>query len=210
MKKIELDIVALSHSVTQSHNYAVVLGEQDGSRRLPIVIGGFEAQAIAVAMERMTPNRPLTHDLFKNTLETFEVELKEVIINNLLDGIFYARLICLKDGEEFEIDSRTSDALAMAVRFNCPIFTYEFILDAAGVILEDSEEEGGKEQSAADKPKATSSKKSKRKKSISGNTLSSYTQDELTKMLEEVLADEDYERAAKIRDEIQRREGRDS
>jgi bifunctional DNase/RNase len=210
MKKIELDIVALSHSVTQSHNYAVVLGEQDGSRRLPIVIGGFEAQAIAVAMERMTPNRPLTHDLFKNTLETFEIELKEVIINNLLDGIFYARLICLKDGEEFEIDSRTSDALAMAVRFNCPIFTYEFILDAAGVILEDSEEEGEEQQTPAEKPKATSSKKSKRKKATAGNTLSSYTADELTKMLEEVLADEDYERAAKIRDEITRREGRDS
>jgi len=210
MKKIELDIVALSHSVTQSHNYAVVLGEQEGSRRLPIVIGGFEAQAIAVAMERMTPNRPLTHDLFKNTLETFEIELKEVIINNLLDGIFYARLICLKDGEEFEIDSRTSDALAMAVRFNCPIFTYEFILDAAGVILEDSEESDGDEQTPAKKPKATSSKKGKRKRTVAGNTLSSYTADELTKMLEEVLADEDYERAAKIRDEITRREGRDS
>jgi len=211
MKKIELDIVALSHSVTQSHNYAVVLGEQDGSRRLPIVIGGFEAQAIAVAMERMTPNRPLTHDLFKNTLENFEVELKEVIINNLLDGIFYARLICLKDEEEFEIDSRTSDALAMAVRFNCPIFTYEFILDAAGVILEDSDEEGGADEiTPAEKPKATSSKKGKRKKAVAGNTLSSYTADELTKMLEEVLADEDYERAAKIRDEITRREGRDS
>ncbi|MFK8005277.1 MAG: bifunctional nuclease domain-containing protein [Saprospiraceae bacterium] len=210
MKKIELDIVALSHSVTQSHNYAVVLGEQDGSRRLPIVIGGFEAQAIAVAMERMTPNRPLTHDLFKNTLETFEVELKEVIINNLLDGIFYARLICLKDGEEFEIDSRTSDALAMAVRFNCPIFTYEFILDAAGVILEDSEDGGGDEQTPAEKPKATSSKKGKRKRTVAGNTLSSYTADELSKMLEEVLADEDYERAAKIRDEITRREGRES
>ena len=133
MRKIELDIVALSHSVTQSHNYAVVLGEQGGSRRLPIVIGSFEAQAIAVAMERMTPNRPLTHDLFKNTLETFNIELKEVIINNLLDGIFYARLICIKDSEIIEIDSRTSDALAMAVRFNCPIYTYEFILDAAGV-----------------------------------------------------------------------------
>ncbi|MDB4539005.1 DUF151 domain-containing protein [Saprospiraceae bacterium] len=210
MKKIELDIVALSHSVTQSHNYAVVLGEQDGSRRLPIVIGGFEAQAIAVAMERMTPNRPLTHDLFKNTLETFEIELKEVIINNLLDGIFYARLICIKDGEEFEIDSRTSDALAMAVRFNCPIFTYEFILDAAGVILEDSEDEGIEEQAPTEKPKATSSKKSRRKKTVSGNTLSSYTADELSKMLEEVLDDEDYERAAKIRDEITRREGRAS
>lgn len=211
MKKIELDIVALSHSVTQSHNYAVVLGEQEGSRRLPIVIGGFEAQAIAVAMERMTPNRPLTHDLFKNTLETFELELREVIINNLLDGIFYARLICIKDGEEFEIDSRTSDALAMAVRFNCPIYTYEFILDAAGVILEDGEEEQ-QQTTDVDKPRpASSSKKSKRRKSTAGgNALSSYTIADLHKMLDEVLNDEDYERAAKIRDEIQRREGRAS
>ncbi|MCB0563735.1 MAG: bifunctional nuclease family protein [Phaeodactylibacter sp.] len=193
MRKIELDIVALSHSVTQSHNYAVVLGEQGGSRRLPIVIGSFEAQAIAVAMERMTPNRPLTHDLFKNTLETFNIELKEVIINNLLDGIFYARLICIKDSEIIEIDSRTSDALAMAVRFNCPIYTYEFILDAAGVVLEDTEEEGAPvEQGTQPKGKPAA--------------LSSYSIDALHKMLEEVLSEENYERAAEIRDEIRRRE----
>ncbi len=191
MKKIELDIVALSHSVTQSHNYAVVLGEQNGSRRLPIVIGGFEAQAIAVAMERMTPNRPLTHDLFKNTLETFEVDLKEVVINNLLDGIFYARLICIQNGQTVEIDSRTSDALAMAVRFQCPIYTYEFILDAAGVVLEDPENPAG----------SPPPKKRKRK----GVTLGSYSIDELSRLLEEVLAKEDYEQAAKIRDEINKR-----
>jgi len=160
MKKIELDIVALSHSVTHSHNYAVVLGEQGGVRRLPIVIGGFEAQAIAVAMERMTPSRPLTHDLFKNTMDTLNVELQEVIINNLLDGIFYARLICLKDGQQIEVDSRTSDALAMAVRFQCPIYTYEFILDAAGVILE--EEDGDVEREGAGK---SSGKKRKKRRS---------------------------------------------
>lgn len=198
MKKIELDIVALSHSVTQSHNYAVVLGEQGGSRRLPIVIGGFEAQAIAVAMERMTPNRPLTHDLFKNALETFDVELKEVIINNLLDGIFYARLICIKDGEEIEIDSRTSDALAMAVRFNCPIFTYEFILDAAGVILEDPDEEISSEPSELATTGVAGA-------DTSGGSLSQYSDADLSKMLEDVLSNEDYERAAKIRDEIKRR-----
>ena len=152
MKKIELDIVALSHSVSQSHNYAVVLGEQHGSRRLPIVIGGFEAQAIAVAMEKMTPNRPLTHDLFKNALETFTIELKEVVINNLLDGIFYARLVCLKDGELIEIDSRTSDALAMAVRFDCPIYTYEFILDAAGVVLEDPDGDSAEPEEEISRP----------------------------------------------------------
>ena len=170
MRKIELDIVALSHSVTQSHNYAVVLGEQGGSRRLPIVIGSFEAQAIAVAMERMTPNRPLTHDLFKNTLETFNIELKEVVINNLLDGIFYARLICIKDGEIIEVDSRTSDALAMAVRFDCPIYTYEFILDAAGVVLEDEGDEDMGEPAEADIPEKRAS-------------LSSYSVEDLRKML---------------------------
>jgi len=192
MKKIELDIVALSHSITQSHNYAVVLGEQDGTRRLPIVIGGFEAQAIAVAMERMTPNRPLTHDLFKNAMEIFNAELKEVVINNLLDGIFYARLICLKDGEMVEIDSRTSDALAMAVRFNCPIYTYEFILDAAGVVLEDN-----------DSPQEANAPR--RKKKAKAESLATMSVDDLTKQLDSVLAEEDYEKAAKIRDEINRR-----
>lgn len=198
MKKIELDIVALSHSVTQSHNYAVVLGEQHGTRRLPIVIGGFEAQAIAVAMERMTPNRPLTHDLFKNALETFHIDLKEVIINNLLDGIFYARLICNQNGEEIEIDSRTSDALAMAVRFNCPIYTYEFILDAAGVVLEDPEN-----PASASRPSA----KNRRTPATPppNAPLKSYSIDALNKMLEDVLANEDYEKAAKIRDEMTRR-----
>ena len=135
--KIRLEIVALSHSVAQSHNYAVVLGEQHGPRRLPIVIGGFEAQAIAVAMERMAPNRPLTHDLFKNALEKFDVDLREIVINNLVEGVFYSLLICERNGETLEIDSRTSDAIAMAVRFQCPIYTYEEILEQAGVEIED-------------------------------------------------------------------------
>jgi len=208
MKKIELDIVALSHSVTQSHNYAVVLGEQHGSRRLPIVIGGFEAQAIAVAMERMNPNRPLTHDLFKNALETFDVELKEVVINNLLDGIFYARLVCLKDGNLVEIDSRTSDALALAVRFDCPIYTYEFILDAAGVILEDPEDDEEGVESGTKEP-ASKTPKRKRKKAAKDAALSQYSDDDLNKMLNDVLANEDYERAAEIRDELNKR-GSDS
>lgn len=191
MRKIQLDIVALSHSVAQTHNYAVVLGERQGVRRLPIVIGGYEAQAIAVAMERMTPNRPLTHDLFQNALAIFDVDLQEIVINNLLDGIFYAKLICVRNGETVEIDSRTSDALAMAVRFNCPIYTYEFILDRAGVVLEENEEEG---------EEVAGKRERKRPKG-----LSSYSTDELNTMLDEVLADEDYERAAKIRDEINKR-----
>jgi len=192
MEKIELDIVALSHSVTQSHNYAVVLGELDGNRRLPIVIGGFEAQAIAVAMENMTPNRPLTHDLFKNTLETFEISLKEVIINNLLEGIFYAQLICQGNkGEELIVDSRTSDAIAMAVRFNCPIYTFEFIMEEAGVVLEESEEK-----------KLKSTKVSKKEP----GDIKSYSTEALNKLLAKVLAEENYEKAAKIRDELNKRE----
>ena len=194
MKKIELDIVALSHSVAQSHNYAVVLGEKEGSRRLPIVIGGFEAQAIAVAMEGMTPNRPLTHDLFKNTLETFKVDLQEIVINNLLDGIFYARLVCMQDGERIEVDSRTSDALAMAVRFQCPGYTYELLLAAAGIILEEDDEE---EEGYTPDEEVESARTS--------DSLSSFSIDALQKMLEEVLEEENYERAAKIRDEIDRR-----
>lgn len=190
MKKIELQIVALSHSVTQSHNYAVVLGEKEGARRLPIVIGGFEAQAIAVAMEKMSPNRPLTHDLLKNAFDVFNIDVKEIVINNLLDGIFYAKLICERDGKEVEIDSRTSDALALAVRYECPIYTFEFILEAAGVILEEPE--------GTEKPKKKETKKKK-------DDITSFNLDDLQSMLEEALSNEDYEKAAKIRDEINQR-----
>ncbi|MEL6987866.1 MAG: bifunctional nuclease family protein [Bacteroidota bacterium] len=197
MEKIELDIVALSHSVTQSHNYAVVLGEIGGQRRLPIVIGGFEAQAIAVAMERMAPNRPLTHDLFKNTLETFEIDLEEVIINNLLDGVFYARLVCRRNGEEFIIDSRTSDAIAMAVRFECPIYTYDFILEAAGVVLEEGEEESAQMME--------SKRKTAKRPPQNPKNFSQYSVEDLKKMLDDVLSKENYEVAAKIRDELERR-----
>lgn len=203
MKKIEMDIVALSHSVTQSNNYAVVLGEREGMRRLPIVIGAFEAQAIAVAIEEMTPNRPLTHDLFKNTLETFHIDLKEVVINNLVEGIFYARLICLKDNELIEIDSRTSDAIALAVRFKCPIYTYEFILDTAGVVLEEPEDEASAPTTRPSPARRSGSARAKR--GGRGSSLSSFSVDDLNRMLEEVLAEEDYERAAEIRDEINRR-----
>ncbi|MEZ4928326.1 MAG: DUF151 domain-containing protein [Saprospiraceae bacterium] len=194
MRRIELEIVALSHSMTQSHNYAVVLGEKKGKRRLPIVIGSFEAQAIAVALEQMTPNRPLTHDLFKSALDVFEITLKEVIINNLMDGIFYARLVCIKNGELFEIDSRTSDAIAMAVRFECPIYTYDFILEAAGVVLED--QEGGMSQIPviAD---------------LDDDLLESWPMEALQTRLQEVLEAEDYEMAAKLRDELKRREAKD-
>lgn len=194
MKKIELEIIALSHTLSQSHNYAVILQEKNGSRKLPIVIGGFEAQAIAVAMERMSPNRPLTHDLFKNALDTFEIDLKEIVISNLLDGIFFAKLVCVQNESEHDIDSRTSDALAMAVRFSCPIYTYEFILEAAGVEIEDEEKE-------------TKPRRRREKQSIEKTTagFGTFSEDELNEKLEEALQEEKYELAAKIRDEIKKR-----
>ncbi|HRG68647.1 MAG TPA: DUF151 domain-containing protein [Saprospiraceae bacterium] len=189
-KLIELEIIALSHSVTQSQNYAVVLGETEGNRRLPIVIGGYEAQAIAVVLERMTPNRPLTHDLFKNALSSFGIEVKEILINNLLDGIFFSQLICEKEGEIIKIDSRTSDALALAVRFSCPIYTYEFIMDSAGVVLEDTDEDSQKPITKKEKPQ---------------KLFSNYSTEELNKMLSKVLEEENYEKAAHIRDELNKR-----
>ena len=146
------------------------------------------------------PNRPLTHDLFKNTLDTFSIQLKEVVINTLVDGIFYARLVCLKDGELVEVDSRTSDAIALAVRFKCPIYTYDFILDSAGVILEENEGEG--EEIPVERPSRPS-------RQPRGNSLSGYSVADLNRMLEEVLSEEDYERAAEIRDEINRRKEQD-
>lgn len=196
MKKIELKIVALSHSVTQSHNYAVVLGEMNGTRRLPIVIGGFEAQAIAVAMERMTPNRPLTHDLFKKTIQTFDITIKAIIINNLLDGIFYAKLVCERQNEEVEIDSRTSDAIALAVRFDCPIYTYEFILEAAGVVL-DENDESERSDVKTERELPTEDQQS----------IDKIDDEHLNALLKTALGQEDYEKAAQIRDELNRRKG---
>ena len=137
-KKLELEIVALSHSVTQSHSYAVVLGEVNGVRKLPIVIGGFEAQAIAVALENMQPTRPLTHDLIKNMMDAFSLQLTEIIIYKIQEGIFYSKLICHSPTETIEVDSRTSDALAIAVRFDAPIYTYENILDSAGMQMDEN------------------------------------------------------------------------
>jgi len=201
MKKIELEIVALSHSITQTHSYAVVLGEVDGLRRLPIVIGGFEAQAIAVALERMQPSRPLTHDLFANFMTTFGIELLEVVIYKLEEGIFFSKLICRNDGEKVEIDSRTSDALAMAVRANCKIFTYENILDAAGLFLE--QPEGGE---AAAEPKA--GKIPVGGKPVPDSDMKSMSLDELNTLLQQVLEQEDYVRAISIRDEINKRKNK--
>ena len=198
MKKIELEIVALSHSITQTHSYAVVLGEVNGLRRLPIVIGGFEAQAIAVALEKMHPSRPLTHDLMKNFMSAFTIDLQEIIICDLQEGIFYSKLVCVSEHDTVEIDSRTSDALALAVRFGCPIFTYEHILDSAGILMEDS----------SNKKKKSSTPTATVTTTESGGTredLKVLSMDDLTSLLNEVLEQEDYIRAIAIRDEINSR-----
>ena len=195
MEKIKLEIIALSHSVTHSHNYAIILGEIGGTKRLPIVIGGFEAQAIAVALENMVPNRPLTHDLFKNTLESFNINIKEIIINQLTEGIFYSSLVCEKDGKEFKIDSRTSDAIAMAVRFDSPIYTYSSILEIAGVEMEDAKTP---KEAAEKDPKTDPTKK---------HSISEMKDNTLESLLQKALDREDYEKAAEIRDELNKRKG---
>lgn len=190
MLKIELEIVALSHSITQSNSYAVILGEVNGLRRLPIVIGGFEAQAIAVALENMHPSRPLTHDLMKNFMTAFNLQLQEVYICDLQEGIFYSKLVCFNSNDTIEIDSRTSDALALAVRFGCPVYVYEHILDQAGLTNEKSDK--------VDMP-ATITKTTDR------SDLAKLSLAELNQLLSEVLEQEDYIRAIDIRDEINKR-----
>ncbi len=193
MQKIELEIVALSHSVTQSNSYAVILGEVGGIRRLPIVIGGFEAQAIAVALENMQPSRPLTHDLMKNFMTAFDIQLHEVYISDLQEGIFYSKLVCYTANDTIEIDSRTSDALALAVRFGCPIYVNATVLDKAGNEMDASEND------TAENPLG--------EVTASNNTsdLSTLSMSELTELLNEVLEQEDYIRAIDIRDEIAKR-----
>jgi bifunctional DNase/RNase len=198
MRKIELEIVALSHSITQTHSYAVVLGEVNGLRRLPIVIGGFEAQAIAVALEKMQPSRPLTHDLMKNFMNAFAIDLHEIIICDLQEGIFYSKLVCSTENDTVEIDSRTSDAIALAVRFGCPIYTYENILESAGILMEDTAGTGKKK-------KARQEVMVEESDAGANEDLKTMSLEELNTLLSEVLETEDYLRAIAIRDEINSR-----
>jgi len=197
MKKIKLDIVGLSYSQTQSGAYALVLGEISGRRRLPIIIGSFEAQAIAIEIEKMTPSRPLTHDLFKSFADAYHINIQEVIIYNLVDGIFYSKLICADGKKVVEIDARTSDAIAVAVRFDCPIYTYEFILSTAGIVIE------GNDFVYLENINEPAEEKANTTSATSGFT--SLSTEELKTKLQEALFDEAYEKAAKIRDELNRR-----
>ncbi len=197
MKKVKLEIVGLSYSQTQSGAYALVLGESTGTRRLPIIIGGFEAQAIAIELEKMTPSRPLTHDLFKAFSETFDITVSEVLIYNLVEGIFYAKLICHDSTRDVEIDARTSDAIALAVRFNCPIFTYEFILKSAGIVLDD--ETAGITSNVGHEPELKEEEVNKEEGYKGKST------EELKNLLQTALDEEQYETASRIRDELNNR-----
>ena len=194
MEKIKLEIVGLSYSQTQSGAYALVLSEVNGNRRLPIIIGGFEAQAIAIELEKMVPTRPLTHDLFKSFATSFDIQVKEVIVYKLIEGIFYYKLICEHSGTITEIDARTSDAIAIGVRFNCPVFTYESILSSAGILLDENAIEG--DEFLAETVEEPSEE----------DLISTQTSEELETQLNQAIENEDYELASKIRDEIQRRE----
>lgn len=201
MKKVKLDIVGLSYSQTQSGAYALVLGEVNGRRRLPIIIGAFEAQAIAIEIEKMTPSRPLTHDLFKTFAQTYNIEVQEILIYNLVEGVFFAKLICTDGQTTQEIDARTSDAIALAVRFNAAIYTYEFILSSAGIVIEGNDflflenmDNIPKEQGSEDIST-----------SIPGTSYKSLTLEELNQKLQEAITEEAYEKAARIRDEINKR-----
>lgn len=195
MEKFKLEIVGLSYSQTQSGAYALVLQEVEGSRRLPIIIGGFEAQAIAIELEKMVPTRPLTHDLFKNFATAFDIQVKEVVIYNLVEGIFYSKLICEQNGKEVEIDARTSDAIAIGIRFNCEIYTYENILDSAGITMDETgiDDDGDLIAEAFEDGE-------------SEGILESLSVEELQFELNKAIEDEDYELASKIRDEINKKE----
>jgi uncharacterized protein len=193
MEKIRLEIIGMSYSQSQSGAYALILGERDGKRRLPIIIGGFEAQSIAIELEKIKTPRPLTHDLFKTFAESFNISITEVIINKFQEGVFYAILVCSDGSNELEIDSRTSDAIALGLRFNCPIFTYEHIMNAAGILMEEEQEASKTEESA---PETNVPEES---------SFSDYSSEELKQMLQTAVENEEYEKASRIRDELNKR-----
>ena len=192
MDKITLEIIGLSYSQTQSGAYALVLSEKNGNRRLPIIIGGFEAQAIAIELEKMVPSRPLTHDLFKDLASRLKIEVTEIIIHRLVEGVFHSKLVCTQNDKTIEVDARTSDAIAIGVRFGCPIYTYEEILKKAGILLD--------KESIEDNEILTDTIEEEAKQTIETISIT-----ELENQLNQAIDGEDYELASKIRDEIKRR-----
>ncbi|RIV19976.1 hypothetical protein DYU11_23975 [Fibrisoma montanum] len=197
MDKIKLEILGLSPSQSQSGSFALVLGEEYGNRRLPIIIGMFEAQAIAIEIEKIVPNRPMTHDLFKQFAEKFKFTVREIVISELREGIFFAKIVCSDGVRETVIDARPSDAIAIGIRFNVPIYTNESILSEAGITASVNDEEEEQEELVR-----SSSRSSNRS---FGDQLKNASAEELQRMLDEALGNEEYERAAKIRDEMSKR-----
>ena len=196
MDKIELEILGLSSSQSQSGSFALVLGETAGNRRLPIIIGMFEAQAIAIEIEKIVPNRPMTHDLFKSFAHNFDFTLEEIVISDLKEGVFFAKIVCNNGASTTEIDARPSDAIAIGLRFNVPIYTYESVLSEAGIVLTDEESETESESQAR-----SSTKKDKPLDEM----IKDMPFDKLKVLLDDTLKSEDYEKAALIRDEMNRR-----
>lgn len=200
MNKIKLEILGLSSSQSQSGSFALVLGETEGNRRLPIIIGMFEAQAIAIEIEKIIPNRPMTHDLFKSFAHNFDFTVNEIIISDLKEGVFFAKIVCNNGGGVIEVDARPSDAIAIGLRFDVPIFTYENILSEAGIVLSDEEEEDAGKEKVPDKKKPVVKKEKK-----GSSELKDLSTDKLQDLLDTALKKENYEEAAKIRDEINKR-----
>ena len=207
MSLVKLSIKGISYSQTQNGAYALILNEVDGERKLPIVIGAFEAQSIAIALEKeIKPPRPLTHDLFKNFAERFDIVVKQVIIHKLVDGVFYSSIICERDKIEEIIDARTSDAIALALRFNAPIFTYKNILDKAGIYLKSNPLDSDKDSQEIDDVLSNPDTFGRAEESNqSGETYAKHSVQELNELLDQAVSHEDYEKAAKIRDEISKR-----
>lgn len=208
MKKIQLEILGLSSSQSQSGSFALILGEKGGSRRLPIIIGMFEAQSIAIQIEKISPNRPLTHDLFKSFAEHVHVVILEVVISDLKEGVFYSRIVCSDGATTFDIDARPSDAIAIGLRFGVPIYTVETVLGEAGIILSELDEtESDDEDEDTDTEADQETPRPTRAQPESRDPSGQVSLDELTKMLAQALEKEDYEKAAKIRDELNKRNG---
>lgn len=192
MTKIGLDIIGMSYSQSQSGAYALIMGEQGGRRRLPIIIGGFEAQSIALGLERMQPARPMTHDLFKNFADHFGIQIVEVVIDKFKEGVFHAVLVCMLNGERSEIDARTSDAVSLAIRYQCPIYTYEAVLAEAGVIIDEEDEKAAKKEPEAYRAE-------------SEPEFADFLIEDLEEQLQQAIETENYEKASRLRDEIKRR-----
>jgi len=193
MKRVKLKVMGISYSQTQSGAYALILIEENGERRIPIIIGGFEAQAIVIKLENLDPPRPITHDLFKKFADEFDISIIEVMISKLEEGVFFSKLVCTNGIKEYSIDSRTSDAVALALRFGCPIFITEEILEKAGIIINPTDSEISPANEIENFFEPDNSK------------FSSYSIEELYKLIDEAVKTEDYERAASVRDEIEKR-----